>query len=106
MIIDLNLTVILQIFASKPILVYDDYQTSFLVLLAIDGSFTVYHTSIQTLLLEMYKIKPYLSESCLKDIFSAVKGNYNLCSQSDFGVPDINAVFYGGTSVRNFGSVI
>ena len=54
----------------------------------------------------MYKIKPYLSESCLKDIFSAVKGNYNLCSQSDFGVPGINAVFYGATSVRYFGSVI
>ena len=106
MIIDLNLTVILQIFASKPVLVYDDYQTSFLVLLAIDGSFTVYHTSIQTLLLEMYKIKPCLSESYLKDIFSAVKGNYNLCFQSDFVVPGINSVFYGANSVRYFGSVI
>ena len=36
-------------------LVYDDYKTSFLELLAIDGSFTAYHTNIQTLLLENIK---------------------------------------------------
>ena len=51
-------------------LVYDDYETSFLELLAIDGSFTAYHTNIQTLLLEnINKIKLNLSESCLKDLF-------------------------------------
>ena len=45
------------------------------------------------LLLEMYKIKRNLSESCLNDLFSAVNGNYNLSSQSNFGVPGINTVF-------------
>ena len=35
----------------------------------------------------MYKIKHSLSESCLKDLFSDVNGNYNLRPQSDFGVP-------------------
>ena len=45
------------------------------------------------LLLEMYKIKRNLSESCLNDLFSAVNDNYNLSSQSDFGVPGINTVF-------------
>ena len=34
----------------------------------------------------MYKIKHNLSESCLRDLFSAENGNYNLRSQSDFGV--------------------
>ena len=38
--------------------------------------------------------------------FIAVNGNYNLCSQSDFGVPGINTVFYGANSIRYFGSVI
>ena len=43
-----------------------------------DGSSTVHHTNIQTLLLEMHKIKHNLSESCAKVLFSAVNGNYNL----------------------------
>ena len=77
--------------------VYDDYKTSFLDLLAIDGSFTVHHTNIQTLLLEMCKMKHNLSESCLKDLFSTVNGNCNFCSQSDFGVPGVNTVFYGAS---------
>ena len=50
-------------------LVYKYYETSFSDLFAIDGSFTVDHANIQTLLLEMYKIKHNLSKSCLKDLF-------------------------------------
>ena len=57
-------------------LVYDDYETTFSNLLAIDGSFTVHHTNIQSLLLEMYEIKHNLSESYFKDLFSIVNGNY------------------------------
>ena len=87
-------------------LVYDDYETSFLDLLALEGSFTAHYTNIQALLLEMYKIKHNLSESCLKDLFSVVNGNYNLRFQSDFGVPGINTVFYDVNSIRCFGSVI
>ena len=56
---------------------YDDYKTSFSDLLAKDGSFTVHHIYIQTLLLAMHKTKHNLSQSCLKDLFSAVNGNYN-----------------------------
>ena len=74
-------------------LVYDDYETLFSDLVAIDGSFTVHHTNIQTLSLEMYKIKLNLSESCLKDPIIVVNGNYNLRSQSDFGFPGLNIVF-------------
>ena len=51
-----------------------------------DGSFTVHHTNIETFILKMYKIKHKLSEKCLKDLFSAVSGNYNLRSLSDFRV--------------------
>ena len=70
-----------------------------------DGSFTVHNTNIQTLLLEMYKIKHNSSESCLKDLFSIVNSNYNLHSQSDFEVPGINTVFYDANSIRYFGSL-
>ena len=75
-------------------LAYDDNLTSFLDLLAKDGLLTVHHTGIQTLLFEMYKTKHNLSKSCLKDIFSAANGNYNLHCQCDYGVPGINTGFY------------
>ena len=41
----------------------------------------------------MYTIKHNLSESCLKDLFSVVSGNFFLRSQSDFGVPGVNTFF-------------
>ena len=47
-----------------------------------------------------------LSENCLKGLLSVVNDNYNLRSSSDFGVPGINIVFYGGNSSKYFGSVI
>ena len=59
-----------------------------------DGSFTVHHTILKHLYLKcitLYKHK--LSQKCLKDLFSAVNGNYNLRSLSDFRVPGINRVF-------------
>ena len=75
-------------------------------MLALNVSFTLHHTNIQTLLLKTYKIKHNLSESCLKDLLSPANGNYNLRSQSDFGVPGINTVFHGVNSIKYFGSVI
>ena len=49
----------------------------------------------------MYKVKHNLSESCLKDLFSAVNSNYNVLSQSDFGIT--GAFFYLKNSMRIFG---
>ena len=75
-------------------------------LFAKDGLFTVLYTNIQTLLLEMYKIKHILSESYFKDLFSVVNNNYNLWPQFDFRVSGISAVFYGAILVKYFGLVI
>ena len=60
-----------------------------------------HHTNIQTLLLEMYKIKHNLSESCLKDLLSTVNGNYYLPSQFDIGVPVANSIRYFGSVIWN-----
>ena len=54
----------------------------------------------------MHKVKHNLSESCLKDLFSAINGNYHLRSQSDFRIPGINTVFYLENSITYFGPVI
>ena len=61
--------------------------------------------TLQTLLLGIYKIKHNLSESCSKYLFSALNGNYNLRSQSDFGVLGINTVC-GANSISYFGPMI
>ena len=53
----------------------------------------LHHRNLQTFLLEMYNIRHNLSESCLKDLFSAVNGNYKLRSQSDFRVLGIKKFF-------------
>ena len=87
-------------------LIYNDYETSFSNSLTVDGPFTVLHTNIQTLLLKIYKTKHNLSESCLKNLFGVVNGNYDLHSPTDFGVPGINTAFYGANSIRYFGSMI
>ena len=58
----------------RALIVYDDHKTSLLDLLAKDVSFTVHHTNIQTLLLEIYKTKHNFSENCLKNLFSVVNG--------------------------------
>ena len=54
----------------------------------------------------MYKIKHNLSESCLKDLFSAANDNYKVRSQYDFGVPGTNTVFHGVNSINYFISKI
>ena len=66
-------------------LVYDDYETLFSDLVTIDGSFTIHHINIQTILLEMYKVKYNSSESSLKYLFSVVNDTitfvFNLISE-------------------------
>ena len=74
--------------------VYNGYKTSFSAFLAVGGLFTAHHTNIQTILLEMYKIKHNLPERCLKVLFSVVNGNSDLLSQSG-----INAAFYEAISI-------
>ena len=54
----------------------------------------------------MCKIKHNLSESCLKDLFSAANDNYKVLSQYDFGVPGTNTVFHGVNSINYFISKI
>ena len=49
----------------------------------------IHQTNIQTLSLEMYKVKHNLYESCLKDLLSAVNNHYNLLSQCGFRIPGV-----------------
>ena len=42
----------------------------------------------------------------MKDLFSTVRGNYSIRSQSDFRITGLNTVFYVENSIRYFRPVI
>ena len=50
-------------------IVYDDYTSSFEELLNKEESFSVHHSNIQTLAIELYKVTHNLSNNIFKEIF-------------------------------------
>ena len=85
----------------------DDDISSFEQLLEQDNSFTIHHLNIQTMAIEMYKIKHCLSANCFNNIFVNIDDDmYNLRSGCDFRVPSVNTENCGKNSLRYFGPVI
>ena len=64
--------------------VYRDRNSSFKDLLTKDNSVGIYHRYIQSLAIELFKVKENLSNT-MSDIFPTRVLNYNLTSQTDFG---------------------
>ena len=80
-------------------IVYDDDISSFEQLLEQDDSFTIHHQNIQTMAMEMYKIKHGLSANCFNNIFVNIDDDmYNLRSGCDFRVPSVNTENCGKNS--------
>ena len=85
-------------------LLYGDYKTTFEQLLLRDGSFTVHQRNIQSLMIEMYKVKHELDPSLLEDIFQRKKHiGSKLRKTRDFVHPLVNTVHYGEDSLANLG---
>ena len=88
-------------------IVYNDDVSSFEQLLEKDNSFTIHHQNIQTMAIEMYKIKHGLSANSCDNIFVNIDENrYNLRTRCDFRVPSVNTENCGKNSLRYFGPVI
>ena len=64
-------------------IVYKDNISSFEDLLKKDRSFTIHQRNIQSLAIELFKVKGNLSNNIMYDIFQTRKINYNLRSQKD-----------------------
>ena len=61
-----------------------DYNSSFNDLLKNDKSVCIHHRNIQSLAIELFKVKENLSDLIMSDIFSTRVSNYNLRLQTDF----------------------
>ena len=87
-------------------IVYKDYNSSFEDLLKRDKSVTIHHRNIQSLAIELFKVKQNLSNSMLSNIFPTRSISYNLRSQTDFIRSNASTSQYGLNSMRCFASKV
>ena len=87
-------------------IVNSDTVTSFENLLIKDNTFTIHHQNFQLLTIEIYKAIHNLPGGNLRDFFVRNNHNYNLRSESELLLPNVNTVFKGQNSISYFGSVM
>ena len=86
-------------------LVYNDYSSSFEELLRKDKSISIHHRNIHSVAIEMLKVKNGLSPSFMKEIFE-FKSRSSIRKPNAFSRPNVNKVYKGEKSLRNFGSIV
>ena len=77
-------------------IVYKNNVLSFEELSELDKSFKIHHRNIQSLAIELFKIKNNISVTIMNP--RAVR--YNLRSQVDFTWPNVNSEYFGISSLR------
>ena len=87
-------------------IVYEDNISSFEDLLKRDKSFTIHQRNIQSLAIELFKVKGNLSNNVMYDIFLTRKINYDLRSQTDFASNCVNTNKFDLNSLRYFASKV
>ena len=87
-------------------LIYEDYDATFEELLEIDGSFSVHHFNIQTLLIEIYKFCNDLSIKIFSDLFQIKNNRYCLRSNSTLQRPNIQSVYNGENSLSYYAPIM
>ena len=81
-------------------IVYKDNNSSFEELLRKDKSFCIHHRNIQSLSIELFKVKNNLSNRIMCNIFETRNFNYNLRSQTDFARTRVNTSSFGLNSLK------
>ena len=88
-------------------LTYCDKTSSYEKLLEKDGSVSIHHRNIQSLAIEMYKVKNKIAPIITANIFCPMPENhYNLRNQNDFEIPFVRTVYHGTESISCLGPKI
>ena len=87
-------------------LVYNDYRSSFEELLKNDKSISIHHRNIHNVAIEMYKVKNNLSPPFMQEIFEHKSSGRTTRMGDKFARPNVNKVYKGENSLRNFGPVV
>ena len=80
--------------------IYKNNVLSFEELLELDKSFKIHHRNIQSLAIELFKIKNNLSVTIINDIFHPRAVSYNLRPQIYFIRPNVSSEHFGISSLR------
>ena len=72
-------------------MIYDDYKSSFSVLLNKDKSFTIHERNIQTMAIEMHKVYKGLAPDIMKYVFP-MRQNVLYCSKQVFHTSNVHTV--------------
>ena len=86
----------------SPRIVYKDNNSSSKELLKKDNSSIVYHKNIQSLAIELFKVKENLSNAIIDDILQTRTLPYNLRSNTDFARSFVNTNRFGLNSLCYF----
>ena len=82
-------------------IVYRNNSLCFDQLLQIDKSYNVHHKNIQTLAIELYKVKNNLSNQIMQEVFEKHESvDYNLRFQTDFVLTGVNTTYFSLHSLR------
>ena len=87
-------------------IVYKNNVLSFEELLELDKLFKIHHRNIQSLAIELFKMKNNLSVTIMNDIFQPRAVRCNLRSQIDFTRPNVNSEHFGIRSLRHMAAKV
>ena len=87
-------------------LVYRDFNSTFEELLNQDKSVCIHHRNIHQVAIEMYKVKNNLSPPLMRELFQYNGYGPNTRMGDKFLQPNVNKVYKGVNSLRNFGPIV
>lgn len=87
-------------------LVYRDFNSTFEELLNKDKSVCIHHRNIHQVAIEMYKVKNNLSPPLMRELFKYNTYGHNTRMGDKFLRPNVNKVYKGVNSLRNFGPIV